>query len=62
MEVAPLPSIFLRLTSVLLCLWPRLAVLRVSIFDLSFFLWVGASDFLSFVVRGSQAQIVASFI
>ena len=43
MEVAPLPSIFLCLFSVLLCLQLGLVVLILSIFYLYFFLWVGAA-------------------
>jgi hypothetical protein len=43
MEVAPLPGIFLCLSSVLLCLWLGLVVLILSIFSLSFVLWVGAA-------------------
>jgi hypothetical protein len=43
MEITPLPGIFLHLAIVLLCLWLGLVVLRFPIFDLSFFLWVGAS-------------------
>jgi hypothetical protein len=43
MEVAPLPDIFLCLSSVLICLRFEMVVLMLSIFSLSFFLWVGAS-------------------
>jgi hypothetical protein len=43
MEVAPLPVIFLFLSSVLLCLWLGLVFLMLSIFSLSFFLRVGAA-------------------
>ena len=50
MEVAPLPDIILCLFGVLLCLWLGLVVLILSIFALSFVLWVGAT--LS-CVRGS---------
>ena len=43
MEVAPLPVIFLCISDVLLCLQLGLVVLILSIFDLSFVLWVGAA-------------------
>ena len=43
MEVAPLPGIFLCLSGVLLCLRLGLVVLILSIFALSFVLWVGAA-------------------
>jgi hypothetical protein len=47
MEVAPLPDIFLCISSVVLFFQLEMVVLRISIFYLSFFLWVGAS--LSFL-------------
>jgi hypothetical protein len=40
-ETTPLPSVFLCLTIVLLCLHLRLVFLRFSILHLCFFLWVG---------------------
>ena len=43
MEVAPLPGILLCLSGVLLCLWLGLVALILSIFSLSFVLWVGAT-------------------
>ena len=43
MEVAPLPGIFLCLSGVLLCLCLGLVVLILSIFSMSFVLWVGAA-------------------
>jgi hypothetical protein len=62
MEVTPLPIIFLCLFGVLLCLQLGLVVLILSIFTLSFVLWVGAAFSLDFVVMGSQAQIAMSFV
>ena len=49
MEVAPLPGIFICVYGVLLCLWFGLVVLILSIFSLSFVLWV----------RGSLSWILA---
>ena len=43
MEVTPLLSVFLSLSSVLLFLRLGLVVLILSIFALSFVLWVGAA-------------------
>ena len=43
MEVAPLPGIFIFLSGVLICLWIGLVVLILSIFSLSFVMWVGAA-------------------
>jgi hypothetical protein len=43
MEVAPLSSIFLCLSGVLLCLRLGMVVLILSIFALFFVLWVGAT-------------------
>jgi hypothetical protein len=43
MDVAPLPSIFLCLSGVLLCLWLVLVVLILPIFSLSSVRWVGAT-------------------
>jgi hypothetical protein len=43
MEIAPLPSVFLCLPIVLILLWIRLVVLRLSIIAPSFVLWVGAA-------------------
>ena len=43
MEVVPLHGVFLCLSGVLLCLWLGLVVLILSIFSLSFVLWVGAT-------------------
>ena len=43
MEVAPLPGIFLCLFGVLLFLQLGLVVMILSIFDISFFRWVGAA-------------------
>ena len=43
MEAAPLPGIFLCLSGVLIFLWPGLVFMILSIFTLSFFLWVGAT-------------------
>ena len=43
MEVAPLPCVFLCLSSVLICLRLGPVVLILSIFALSFFRWVGAT-------------------
>jgi hypothetical protein len=45
MEVTPLPGIFICLSGVLLFLWLVLVVLILSIFALSFILWVGAAIF-----------------
>jgi hypothetical protein len=42
-EFAPLLDIFLCLSGVLLFLHPRMVLLRLSIFDMSFVLRVGAS-------------------
>ena len=62
MEVAPLPSIFLCLSSVCLCLRLGLVVLILSIFYLSFSLWVGVALpwILLWGVHGYQ--IVTSFV
>jgi formate-dependent nitrite reductase membrane component NrfD len=43
MEVTPLPGIFLCISSVLLCFWIELVVMILSIFFLSFVLWVGVT-------------------
>jgi hypothetical protein len=43
MEVAPLPNIFLCFSGVLLYLWLRMVVQILSIFSLSFVLWVEAT-------------------
>jgi hypothetical protein len=43
MEVAPLPDVFLCLSNVLVCLQLGLVVLILSIFSLSFVLWVGVA-------------------
>jgi hypothetical protein len=43
MEVTPLPGIFLCLSGVLLCLQLGWVVLILSIFSLTFFMWVGAT-------------------
>jgi hypothetical protein len=43
MELTPFPSVFLGLPILLIFLWFRLVVLRLSILSLLFVLWVGAS-------------------
>jgi hypothetical protein len=41
MEVTQLLGVFLHISFVLLCLLLRLVVLRLTIFSLPFFIWVG---------------------
>jgi hypothetical protein len=43
MEFVPLPGIFLCLSCVLIFLWLGLVFLILSIFSISFVMWVGAS-------------------